>query len=161
MTLLNRKVDYGLLILAYLNQKVQGSCAREVADHYGLSRSFVANILKELCQKGFVTSHRGAKGGYVLKRSAETVNLAELLGALDDSFHLAQCCEELPQEHCALLQICPVQAAIADVHRRITDVLRTVSLAELVRPRSLPRPTPIEFGVCDVDPALAVGGGMS
>src|SRR5207302_134165 len=123
-----------LLILSYLSQKLQGSCARQVAEHYGLSRPFVANILKELCQKGFVTSHRGVKGGYVLKRSAEAMHLAELLDALDDSFHLAECCQETPQESCSLLSVCPVQTTIAQVHHRIVEVLRQVSLAELFQP---------------------------
>ena len=54
MALLNRKVDYALLILCDLYQQSTGACARQVADHFGLSRPFVANILKRLCRKGFV-----------------------------------------------------------------------------------------------------------
>ena len=47
MALLNRKIDYALLILCYLHHKADGGCAREIAGHFGLSRPFVANILKE------------------------------------------------------------------------------------------------------------------
>src|SRR5205807_8446173 len=65
MTLLTRKVDYAILVLSYLHHHPEGGCAPEIADGYSLSRAFVANILKELCHKGFVTSHRGVKGGYV------------------------------------------------------------------------------------------------
>src|SRR2546425_4728230 len=91
MTLMSRKVDYALLILSYLDQKREGGCAREIADRYGLSKGFVANILKLLCHQGFVTSHRGVKGGYVMLRPAEQVSLAELMEALDEAFHLAEC----------------------------------------------------------------------
>ena len=63
MTLLSRKTDYALLILWYLHGHPTGGCARTIAEHFGLSRAFVANILKELCQKGFVGSHRGVNGG--------------------------------------------------------------------------------------------------
>ena len=45
MTLMTRKVDYALLILSYLDRKVEGGCAREIASRYGLSKGFVANIL--------------------------------------------------------------------------------------------------------------------
>src|SRR5262245_12338464 len=132
MTLMSRKVDYALLILAYLDRKVEGGCAREIANRYGLSKGFVANILKELCHKGFVASHRGVKGGYVLLRSAEDISLAELMEALDDGFHLAECNKaEDPYTHAFL---CPVKGAIAEVHHRIRDVLRGVTLAELFRP---------------------------
>src|SRR5439155_25822331 len=106
MTLMSRKVDYALLILAYLDRKTEGGCAREIADRYGLSKGFVANILKELCHKGFVASHRGVKGGYALRRSAENVNLAELMEALEESFHLAEC-NKAVTDPCALASLCP------------------------------------------------------
>ena len=57
MTLLSRKADYALLILSYLHQKT--GTARAIAEKHGLSQSFVANILKELCHRGFVAGHRG------------------------------------------------------------------------------------------------------
>src|SRR5882724_181631 len=88
MTLLSRKADYALLILSYLNEKAVGGTARAIAERFGLSRAFVANILKELCQKGFVVSHRGVKGGYSLARPAESVSLAELLETIEDGFRL-------------------------------------------------------------------------
>jgi Rrf2 family protein len=133
MTLLNRKVDYALLILSYLHQRTEGGSAREIADRFELSRAFVANILKLLCGKGFVTSHRGVKGGYVLERSAEEVTLAELMEALDDSFHLAECNKMSAAEPdlCSLTHICPVRNAIGEVHRRIREVLGKVTLAEI------------------------------
>ena len=80
MTLLSRKADYALLILSFLHQRPEGENARAIAEKFGLSRPFVANILKELCQKGFVTSHRGVRGGYVLKRSAEAVDFLRKAG---------------------------------------------------------------------------------
>src|SRR5262245_61511880 len=91
MALMSRKVDYALLILSHLHRKKEGACAREIADRFGLSRSFVANILKEICHRGFVASHRGVKGGYVMCRPAEEISLADLMEALDDPFHLAEC----------------------------------------------------------------------
>jgi Rrf2 family protein len=136
MTLLTRKVDYAILVLSYLHHHPEGGCAREIADRFGLSRAFVANILKELCHKGFVTSHRGVKGGYVLQRPATVMNLAELLDALDDQpFRLAECNQSFPGDGCALFAQCPVKGPIAEVHHRLREVLRGVTLAELFRPR--------------------------
>jgi Rrf2 family protein len=136
MTLLNRKVDYGLLILSFLYQNPEGGCARVIAGRFGLSRAFVANILKELCHKGFVASHRGVKGGYVTLRRAEQVSLAELMDALDGSFRVAECLQPIPSDGCSLVCTCPVRGPVAEVHQRIRDVLKNVTLAELVRPAS-------------------------
>ena len=132
MTLMSRKVDYALLILSFLDRKREGGCAREVADRFGLSKGFVANILKLLCHKGFVASHRGVKGGYVLCRPAEEVSLAELMEALDEGFHLAECSRAA--DPCIMSPMCPIKGAIADVHRRIRGVLRDVTLAQVFRP---------------------------
>jgi Rrf2 family transcriptional regulator, cysteine metabolism repressor len=134
MTLMSRKVDYALLILSYLYRKPLGGSAREIAECFELSRAFVANILKELCQTGFVTSHRGVKGGYVLQRPASDINLAELMNALDDSFRFAECCDPVPNDGCTKVTICPVKQAIGEVHQRIRETLRTIKLAELFQP---------------------------
>jgi len=132
MPLMSRKADYALLILSYLHQRPERGCARAIADGFGLSRSFVANILKELCHKGFVIGHRGLRGGYVLQRPADEMNLAELLQALDEPFQLAEC-NKMGGEVCCVAPICPVRDQIAAVHARIHGVLSTVTLAELFR----------------------------
>jgi Rrf2 family protein len=131
MTLLSRKVDYALLILSYLHRRAEGGSAREIAARFELSRPFVANILKVLCHKGFVTSHRGVKGGYALARAPEHVRLADLMEALDDRFYLAECSRSEPTENCTLTHVCPLRSAVAEVHRRIRDLLSRVTLAEL------------------------------
>jgi len=134
MTLLSRKADYALLILSYLDQHSEGGSAREVAARFGLSKAFVANILKVLCHKGFVVSHRGVKGGYVLQRPAEQIPLIDLLDAMDDAVHLAECNKTESPDPCSLLNICPLRKPIAELHQRIRDVLAIVTLDKLFRP---------------------------
>jgi Rrf2 family protein len=147
MSLLSRKVDYALLILSYLHHRQEGGSAQAVARELGLSRAFVANILKELCHKGFVVSRRGIKGGYLLRRPAGAITLAELMDALEDTFHLAECCRESPDDGCFLFGVCPIKGPIAEVHRRLREVLGQVSLAELfVRPAP-PGREPVELEV--------------
>lgn len=131
MTLLNRKIDYALLILCYLHHKIEGACAREIASHFRISRPFIANILKDLCHKQFVLSQRGVKGGYVLKTPAANVTLADLMDALDDTVRLAECNQASPETCCDLAPSCPIRGPIEEVHRRLRDVLENVTLAEI------------------------------
>ena len=91
MPLLNRKIDYALLILCYLHHKSEAGCACEIASRFGISRPFVANILKDLCHQGYVSSHRGVKGGYLLRPHTSEATLADLIDALDDTVQLAEC----------------------------------------------------------------------
>jgi Rrf2 family protein len=138
MTLLNRKVDYALLILSYLHHRPEGGCARAIAGRFGLGRPFVANILKTLCQKEFVASQRGTKGGYLLRGGVARRTLADLMDALGDGFYLAECNREAPGECCSVLPVCPVREPVAEVHRRIRSLLCEVTLGELFGPGSDP-----------------------
>ncbi len=156
MTLLSRKTDYALLILSYLHTHSTGGCARTIAEQYGLSRAFVANILKELCQKGFVTSHRGVKGGYALQRPAASISLAELLENLEDGFQLADC-NSTPHDgenECSVLHICPIRGPIGELHRRILENLRGVSIADLFQ-TNLPTFQPVLSTLTLREPCVA------
>jgi Rrf2 family transcriptional regulator, cysteine metabolism repressor len=137
MTLLSRKADYALLILSYLHDRP--GTARAVAEKFGLSRPFVANILKELCQQGFVASHRGVKGGYALARPANTITLAELMETLEDGVRLAVC-NPGTQDHdaCSIAGACTLKGPITQVHNKLVEVLRGVTLAELFDARVEP-----------------------
>jgi Rrf2 family protein len=139
MTLLSRKADYSLLILSYLHD--HPGTARAVADQFGLSRAFVANILKELCQHGFVASHRGVKGGYALARPANTITLADLLETVEDGVRLTVCnsgSHEADHDACSIAGTCTLKGPIGEVHSRLLDVLRGVTLGELFEARNEP-----------------------
>jgi Rrf2 family cysteine metabolism transcriptional repressor len=134
MTLMSRKVDYALLILCHLHRQPEGACARAIATRFRLSRAFVANILKELCHQGWLRSQRGIKGGYLLQRSMEQTSLCELMEALDNPVSFAACNQPAGAEVCPLAGLCPVQVHIAEVHHRICEVLRSVTLVQLFPP---------------------------
>ncbi len=149
MPLLNRKVDYALLILCYLHQKIEGGCAREIAARFGLSRAFVANILKDLCQRNYVDSHRGVKGGYLLKPHAAERTLADLIDALDDNVQLAECNAVPPDGCCDLLDDCPIRAPIGEVHRRIREVLESVKLVDLFQQTTMGQSVQLNLSRCE------------
>ena len=143
MTLLNRKIDYALLILCYLHHKAAGACAREIALHFRISRPFVANILKDLCRKRFVASQRGVKGGYQLLGTTPDLSLADLVDSLEDEkVRLAECNQERPEDCCTLAETCPIRGPIEEVHTRLRAVLENVKLVEIFR-----RQSPLEIGV--------------
>jgi Rrf2 family cysteine metabolism transcriptional repressor len=149
MPLLNRKVDYALLILCYLHHKSEGGCAREIASRFGLSRPFVANILKDLCQQEYVQSHRGVKGGFVLKPHVADRTLADLIDDLDDTVQVAECNTTPPDGCCDLLDVCPIRVPIGEVHKRIREVLESVKLGELFVQSTMERTLTLDLSRCD------------
>lgn len=131
MALLSRKADYALLILSYLHQRTQGACARAIAERFQLKPAFAANVLKLLCRQGFVRSQRGIHGGYILALPAQEIVLSDLLERIGEPFHLADCNTRPSTDSCGLEGSCPIRRAVHEVDRRIRDVLRTVTLADL------------------------------
>jgi len=155
MPLLNRKVDYALLILCYLHQKETGGCAREIAAQFRLV-GLRGHILKDLCQKDYVASHRGVKGGYVLRAAYRWPHrLADLIDALDDTVQLAECNATPPEGCCDLLDQCPIRGPIGDVHRRIREVLESVTLADLFQQSMIDRPLQLDLSRCEKVTRLA------
>ncbi len=134
MSLISRKSDYALLILAYLHHHPEPSCSRTISTHYRLSQGFIANILKELCNQGFVISQRGIKGGYQLQRPLSEIFLVDLLVAMGDQFQLTNCSGENvdSSQDCTLSGTCPIQAPMVAIHHRILKFLKNVSLEELI-----------------------------
>jgi DNA-binding IscR family transcriptional regulator len=81
------------------------------------------------------------KGGYSLARPADTISLAELLESIEDGFRLTVCShsDQVPDNGaCTLIDVCTVKGQMAEVQRRLIEVLRGVSLADLFDP-DMPR----------------------
>lgn len=130
MVLISRKVDYAILVLHDLMQVEQGASARELADRYHLSRPFIANILKELCQEGFVESQRGMHGGYRLAMPASEIRLDQIISALDGSFRLMSCAgEDTPD--CDLTSVCPIRGPLKIIHERMLAALCDLTIEDL------------------------------
>lgn len=159
-TLLSKKTDYALLILSHLAQRSEGGSAREIAERFGLSKAFLANILKELCQKGFLVSHRGVKGGYSLQRPTTDVTLAELFEAMEDGLKLTSCADQNEQEphECAIHRMCPIRGPLNEIHRRLLEAFRGVSLAEIFRAPSSVHTLQPELTVLHHQPAAVLAG---
>ena len=56
---------------------------KELAERRGIPEQFLEQLFSTLRRAGFLTSHRGSKGGYTLARSAEEITVLEVVQALD------------------------------------------------------------------------------
>ncbi|REK18001.1 MAG: Rrf2 family transcriptional regulator [Planctomycetota bacterium] len=56
---------------------------RSIADEHGIPARFLVQILLQLKGAGFVTSTRGASGGYRLAKPPEDITLGEVMGVIE------------------------------------------------------------------------------
>ncbi len=71
----------------------------------GLPEPTVAKVLKALAAGGLVTSQRGARGGYRLARPLGSIQVADVIAAIDGPVHLTACVEG-SQASCETEHLC-------------------------------------------------------
>jgi len=83
---ISQKSEYALAAILDLSLVRPGELAKvaEVALRQQIPPKFLELILAELKQRGFVTSRRGANGGYRLAKAAEKITVGDILTCLGE-----------------------------------------------------------------------------
>ena len=130
MLKLSKKTDYAIILLAHLGEQEAPVSAQEVANFYRLPYPMVANILKQLVSSGLIDSTRGQLGGYVLARSAEDINLSEIIQITDSTFELVECVHD--EDLCKVHQSCPTRRPLIAIHQKIQQFVEETTLAAII-----------------------------
>ena len=138
MLAMSRKSDYALVALAELAARDGEKCsAAGIAQATDAPESLIRNVLKNLTRAGLLLSERGPFGGYMLAREPDRISVLEVLEAVDGPISLARCCKEneSPQTHgCIHSPRCRIQRGMRLMHEGVLDVLRAVSVSDLIDP---------------------------
>jgi len=130
MLKLSKKTDYAIILLTHLGEQESPVSAQEVATFYKLPYPMVANILKQLVSSGLIESTRGQRGGYVLARSAEEINLSEIIRITDSTFELVECVHD--EDLCKVHQCCPTRRPLIALHQKIKQFVEETTLAAII-----------------------------
>ena len=132
MIKISKLADYGIVLLSCMAQqpKTESYTARELSSGSGLPLPMVSKVLKLLTRENILVSHRGVKGGYSLSRDPESINAAEIIGALDGPIALTSCLDE-GHINCCIESNCAVRDYWGLINDKIIDSLQSVSLAEM------------------------------
>ena len=84
MIRVSRMADYGVVAMTHIAREPRARhTAASIAVQTGVPQPSASKLLKQLAKAGILTSHRGAKGGYVLAHAPEQVSVADLVAAVD------------------------------------------------------------------------------
>jgi Rrf2 family protein len=141
MLQVTKKVEYGLIALAYMSQKVGLSVsAREIAEKNSIPVSLTANILKSLAKHQVVLTRRGVAGGYTLGKPVGEIKLGDVMRAVSSPMHIAACCRETGGAGCEMDGVCAIQSSILKLNAQLMDAVANMSMDEFL---SLGRPAPL------------------
>ena len=83
---ISQKLEYACRALAQLAKRFDGRTITrpdELAQREAVSANFLVQILNDLRRAGIINSRRGKAGGYQLARPPESINLREIVEAVE------------------------------------------------------------------------------
>ena len=128
--LITREMDYTLRILRALHHDGQLSAAA-VARKEHMQKALTLNLLNRLFTAGIVESRRGVSGGYLLKRSCESLTLLDLFQAVGDSSAVNRCQQEGYQCENDLKCSCSMRREFCRIQNVLDMELRRTPLSEV------------------------------
>ena len=96
--------EYGLRLLIRIARCTdqEGMSIPQLSEAEGLSSHYVAKLTRILRMEGFINSTPGNKGGYVLSRPSEMININKVLKSLGGALYDKEFCES----HAGALKLC-------------------------------------------------------
>lgn len=132
------KAEYAciaVLELAAVYQDNQPVRIKDIAEAHGIPQRFLVQILLQLKGAGYLSSTRGAAGGYQLARPPERISLGEIMRVIDgplDAPHEPSGSSDSPALH-ALIQS---WQEVSAVEQRMLDDISFADLVERSRQHS-------------------------
>lgn len=129
---IGKRVDYALRALSYLAAQTSGSTVsrREIQTKQDIPAHFLSKIMKRLESGGFVQSYMGARGGFVLKRAPQEINLKEVYECLEGPLTLMGCLEE-KERACRYCSVCSQISIWHEAQRILANYLAGISLQHI------------------------------
>jgi Rrf2 family transcriptional regulator, cysteine metabolism repressor len=126
-----KRADYGLMAIHYIaiHDDLGAVNAKRIAEEFSIPQELLAKILQRLAKQRLIMSHNGPKGGYVLARRPTEITLGQVIRALEGPINIVSCLED--SSDCPQMERCSLRRPVKKIQAAITQLLDTMSLAEL------------------------------
>jgi len=130
---ISTKGRYALRLMIDLAQHDAGGYIplRDISRRQEISAKYLEQIVVQLSRAGFVTSTRGAQGGYMLTRKPEEYTVGMILRAAEGSLAPVSCLDE-DINHCEHAGRCTTLTIWQQLKDAIDNVVDNTTLADLI-----------------------------
>lgn len=126
--------DFALRALMRLaGEPARSFSTGEIAAEFGISRNHLAKVVRDLADTGFIATQRGAGGGFVLARPAQSITIGEVVRTLERRQGLVECLAE-DGGACVLTPRCRLKGRLAAAREAFMRELDATTLAECAWP---------------------------
>jgi len=112
-----------------LNAKDRPITLADISQRQGISLSYLEQLFSRLRKQDLVSSARGPGGGYRLSRSADEINVAQVIEAVDEKVTVTRCGGK---GDCQNGEACLTHKLWCSLSEQIHGFLNGISLGDLV-----------------------------
>ncbi len=128
---LTRYTDYAMRVLLYLGAQPEKVCSiSEIARAYGISQNHLMKVAHDLGKAGYIEGVRGRSGGIRLAKSADEINVGDVVRQTEEGFELVEC------GTCVIAPACGLTGALDEALAAFMAVLDRYTLSDLLKKRS-------------------------
>ncbi|MFM6928092.1 MAG: RrF2 family transcriptional regulator [Bdellovibrio sp.] len=138
MNKINRKLEYALMALKYMSQKIPGelTSAKEVSDAFHTPFDATARVMQQMAQKGgILRAEYGANGGYQITKDLAKISIHDLVAVIEGPTALVKCLHN--EAPCEIQGTCNIVSPITNLNHKLTEFYKSVSLKDLLVERTV------------------------
>lgn len=132
MNKISRKLEYALMAIKYMSQKVPGelTTAKEVSEHFKSPFDATARVMQHLAQRGLFRSEQGVFGGYQLNKDLAKVSLLDLINCIDGPTAIAKCLQK--ENPCEIQDHCNIITPVSLINQKLNEFYDGIKLKDLL-----------------------------
>jgi Rrf2 family protein len=115
-----KKIDYAVQLLRYLHAADTVVSLRDVSTSLDIPFLFLQHIAQELKKQGYLTSIRGAHGGYILSKDISNTTLQDIMSIFNEQVETVACTQG--DHACHKAASCQVKDVWKGVHHNLTQI---------------------------------------
>ena len=128
---LSTKGRYGVKAMVDLaiNQKDVPVSIKSISQRQNISEYYLEQLFAPLRRAEIIKSIRGAQGGYILNKAAETITVLEIMNILEGPIDISEC---LDHNDCDNIDCCATRTVWRRIKDSIDDVMGSITLQDIV-----------------------------
>ena len=127
---LNKKTDYCLRVLIYLQQNPGKTKIQNIADAYSISKNHLSVAVNKLSEFGYIISSQGPKGGIEFNPETADRSVGEIISNVE-SLAIVECFE-VGAKTCSLNPHCKLKRMLRKATESFTAELHSYKVKDLI-----------------------------
>ena len=132
---LSMRTDYALRALFTLVEHHGGNPIPigELARRNDVPKRFLEHIMLDLKARGWVESHPGKRGGYLLKKNPAKITMGEVVRHFDGYLAPIACVSVTDYKRCTQESVCRFRRVLLRARNLVAELMDTATLADVLK----------------------------